>query len=103
MIVRHLRQQQVILVCSESDCKKNGCKKVCAALKAEVQAQGLKGEIRVQKTKCLGHCKHGPNVMVYPASILYSGVRKSDAQQIVADAANLGTAFPKKAIKRAAV
>lgn len=87
MIVRRLRQDQVILVCSESDCKKNGCKRVCQALKDEVQAQGLKGQIRVQKTKCLGHCKHGPNVMVYPASILYSDVKKADAQEIVQIAA----------------
>lgn len=88
MIIRQLPQDQVILVCSGEDCRKHGAKRVWDAIKEALRGQGLRGSVRLHRTKCMGHCKHAPNVMAYPSSELYSGVKKSDVAAIVAE---LGT------------
>ncbi len=88
MGLRRLREENVILVCSESDCKENGCRKVCKRLKQELAERGLTDTIQVRRVGCLGDCKKGPNVLVYPSSEMYSGVRKRDVSRIVEDAAS---------------
>jgi NADH:ubiquinone oxidoreductase subunit E len=55
-----------VLVCKGGDCKKRGSKAVRSALKDELRAEGMKRDVRVDSTDCLGLCKHGPNLVVYP-------------------------------------
>lgn len=38
--------------------------------------------IAVTYSGCLGPCDHGPNVLVYPEGVLYSGVAVSDVAEI---------------------
>lgn len=52
-------------------------------LKAEVEARGWQGRVRVSSTGCLGVCARGPNVMLYPQGIWWNQVRLADAEEIL--------------------
>ena len=76
-----------VLVCTGGDCKKRGAKEASKAIKDEIRAEGLLGDIRIDTTGCLGLCKHGPNVVVYdgaePGGAWYVGLRKADVPEVV--------------------
>lgn len=54
-----------------------------ASLKTAVAERGWKGRVRISDSGCLGLCDHGPNVMIYPQKIWFSGVTASDAPAIL--------------------
>jgi (2Fe-2S) ferredoxin len=72
-----------VLVCKGGDCKKRGSKAVRKALKDELRAEGLNRDVRVDSTDCLGLCKHGPNLVIYPSGTWYLGVAKQDVPEVV--------------------
>ena len=72
-----------VLVCKGGDCKKRGAKAVCKALKDELRAEGLNRDVRVDSVDCLGLCKHGPNLIVYPGGTWYLGVVEQDVPEVV--------------------
>lgn len=76
-----------MFVCTGSDCKKRGAKETRKAIKSEVRAEGLLGEVRLDTVDCLGFCKHGPNAIIYdganPKGTWYLGLRESDAPEVV--------------------
>lgn len=72
-----------VLVCTSGDCKKRGAKDVRKALKDELRSAGLLGEVRIDTVDCLGLCKHGPNVVVYPRGTWYLGLEEDDVPEIV--------------------
>ena len=67
-----------VLVCKGGDCKKHGAKAVRKALKDELRAEGMNRDVRVDSVDCLGLCKHGPNLIVYPGGTWYLGVIEQD-------------------------
>jgi len=73
-----------VLVCNGGDCKKRGSKEIRAALKGELRAAGMNRDVRVDCVGCLGLCKHGPNVVVYPSGTWYLGLEEEDVPEIVA-------------------
>lgn len=42
---------------------------------------GLK--IRAQKSGCLGICKYGPTIAIYPEGVFYVNVQKDDVTEII--------------------
>jgi (2Fe-2S) ferredoxin len=72
-----------VLVCTGGDCKKRGAKDVRKALKSELRSEGLLGEVRIDTVDCLGLCKHGPNVVVYPEGTWYLGLRGEDVPAVI--------------------
>jgi (2Fe-2S) ferredoxin len=72
-----------VLVCKGGDCKKRGSKTVRSALKDELRAQGMNRDVRVDSVECLGLCKHGPNLVVYPGGTWYLGVTENDVPKVV--------------------
>jgi (2Fe-2S) ferredoxin len=72
-----------VLVCKGGDCKKRGSKTVCGALKNELRAQGMNRDVRIDSVDCLGLCKHGPNLVVYPDGTWYLGVTEEDVPGMV--------------------
>jgi NADH:ubiquinone oxidoreductase subunit F (NADH-binding)/(2Fe-2S) ferredoxin/Pyruvate/2-oxoacid:ferredoxin oxidoreductase delta subunit len=52
-------------------------------LEAEVQKQGLAGEVQVIRTGCQGFCAQGPIVIVQPEGIFYCGVNQKSAAHLV--------------------
>ena len=72
-----------VLICRGGDCKKRGSKAVRGALKDELRAEGMNRDVRVDTVDCLGLCKHGPNVVVYPGGTWYLGVVEDDVPELV--------------------
>ena len=64
-------------------CCARGSIQVIEALRREIAARKL--EDRVQVTTCgsLGLCERGPNIVVYPEGVWYSGVTPADVPELV--------------------
>lgn len=56
---------------------------VHAALKAETEAAGLRGPVRINRSGCFSQCGNGPMVVVYPEGVWYAAVSPADAREIV--------------------
>lgn len=41
------------------------------------------GEIRINASGCLGRCKHGPTMVVYPEAVWYTYATREDIEEIV--------------------
>ncbi len=63
-------------------CSVRGSGKVLEALRREIGARGLDAEIQITTCGSLGLCEHGPNMIVYPEGVWYSGVAPGDVPEI---------------------
>src|SRR5512133_1851688 len=64
-------------------CPARGSMKTIDALRAEIGRQGLLNEVQLTTCGSLGLCERGPNMVVYPDGIWYSGVTPADVPEIV--------------------
>src|ERR1035441_6181582 len=64
-------------------CSCHGSAQVIDALRREIVTHGLEDEVQVTVCGSLGMCDHGPNMIVYPDGIWYSGVGPADVPEIV--------------------
>lgn len=64
-------------------CRANGAPKVIDALRAAVGRAGLADEVLITVTGSMGMCERGPNLVVYPDGVWYSGVGPEDVPEIV--------------------
>ena len=78
-----------VFVCTQEKPKDVPC---CAAstsaavleeLNNELAACGLRDEVQVTTTNCMGTCENGPVVLTYPEGIWYSKVTPRDVRDIV--------------------
>ncbi len=78
-----------IYICSQTkpegapSCTANGSLAVIDAMRREIAQQGLSAEVQVTTCGSLGLCTRGPNMVVYPEGVWYSGVKPADVTQIV--------------------
>jgi len=63
-------------------CLSKGSDKILNYMKARVKELGLKS-IRINKAGCLGACKHGPTVVVYPQGDWYTVQSVQEAEKII--------------------
>lgn len=89
-----------VLVCKGGDCKKRGSGPVRKVLKDELRAAGMNREVRVDAVGCLGLCKHGPNVIVYPSGTWYVGIDEADVPEVVSSHLRDGEPVPHLAAER---
>jgi (2Fe-2S) ferredoxin/predicted O-methyltransferase YrrM len=64
-------------------CSARGSRQVVDALRAEVAAQQLADQVQITACGSLGLCERGPNMVVYPEGVWYSGVCAEDVPEIV--------------------
>ncbi len=84
--------EKIVFVCTNeraSDgppcCAGRGAVNIHASLKARVKALGLGKVLRVSKSGCQNRCTLGPNIMVFPDNVWYSGVTEEDLDTIVGE------------------
>jgi (2Fe-2S) ferredoxin len=75
--------RHLLLVCTGSSCRKEGADGVVSACRAECKERGLRGEVHVVRTRCLGRCDDACNVVVMPDGAWYGGVTAKGARRIV--------------------
>ena len=56
---------------------------VLDALNQELAARGLRDEVQVTTTNCMGTCENGPVLLAYPEGVWYSKVTPQDVPEIV--------------------
>jgi len=49
----------------------------------EFQSRNLWADFLLTNTGCLGPCSAGPTVLVYPDSVMYSGVTPGDVPELI--------------------
>lgn len=54
-----------------------------AEFKKQLNDVKSEGKIRAQKSGCLGICKYGPTIAIYPEGVFYVGVKKEDVTEII--------------------
>ena len=64
-------------------CNAKGSARVIETLRKEVLAAGLGNDVQITTCGSLGLCERGPNMIVYPEGIWYSGVTEDDVPVIV--------------------
>ena len=64
-------------------CSQRGSAAVLDALRKDLAAQNLLGEVQVTTCGSLGLCERGPNMVVYPEGVWYSGVQVGDIPELV--------------------
>jgi len=64
-------------------CADDNSELVKATLKRVVEERGWKGKVRVSMSGCMGLCATGPNVVIYPQKVLFTGVSPDDVESIV--------------------
>jgi len=64
-------------------CRARGSEKTIGALRREVASQGLGDSVQITACGSIGLCENGPNLVVYPEGVWYSGVGSEDAAEIV--------------------
>lgn len=64
-------------------CIASGSAAVLDALNKELAAAGLRDEVQVTTTNCMGTCENGPVMIAYPGAIWYSKVTPADVREIV--------------------
>ena len=72
-----------VLVCNASHCTQKGANDVAMQLRREVLKRGLDDQILVNNCGTIDLCDIGPNIVVYPDNIIYSGVQKQDVAALV--------------------
>ena len=68
-----------------SCCHGRGSAAVLEALRREIGARGLVDQVQVTTCGSLGLCGRGPNMVVYPDGVWYSGVSVADVPEIVSE------------------
>ena len=66
-------------------CNQHGATQMAAYLKEQLQAKDLfgPGKIRVSTSGCMGRCKAGPWLVVYPDAIWYRYDSEADIDRII--------------------
>ena len=69
----------------KKSCEQAHASDICKYTKKRVKKEGLsgKGGIRVNKSGCLGRCKLGPCLVIYPEGIWYTYKDTNDIDEIV--------------------
>src|ERR671911_1536600 len=72
-----------VLACTASHCAAKGANDVLMLLRREVLRRGLDKSILVNNCGTIDLCDIGPNIVVYPDGVIYSGVTKSNIPELV--------------------
>lgn len=82
------RTTKHVLACTAAHCTAKGANDVLMLLRREVMKRGLDKEILVNNCGTIDLCDIGPNIVVYPDNVIYSGVTKADVPELVDALAN---------------
>lgn len=84
------RPERHVFICTQSrpgghprgSCAEKGCAEVADALFSRMQVKPLWGKVTITQSGCFGPCDQGPNILVYPEGVMYTGVKPEDVEAI---------------------
>ncbi len=74
--------KKYVFVCVNVDCRTKGAGKVLERLQDRLDGNACPN-VELRQYMCFGGCHDGPNVVIYPDRVWYSGVQENDADNIV--------------------
>ena len=82
------KYERHIFICvndrDEGDCcAKKGAEDIVKALRDYVNKNGLFNKYNITRSKCLGHCAHGPTIAIYPEGFIFRKVSIDDTKKII--------------------
>jgi len=83
-------------------CSAHGSAKLIDLLRAEIHKNGLDDSVQVTTCGSLGLCERGPNMVVYPEGVWYSGLTADNIPEIVGEHFQKGNIVERLANKDAA-
>src|SRR5690554_724788 len=72
-----------VCVCGGGGCLSSSCTEIARLLEEEMVRLGIREEIKLVKTGCMGPCSLGPVMIVYPQGIFYCKLKPEDIPEIV--------------------
>jgi (2Fe-2S) ferredoxin len=66
----------------KGSCTERNCRPMVEEFVQQLIARNLQDTIAITTTSCLGPCRYGPNVLVYPDGVMYGKVTKEDVTTI---------------------
>lgn len=72
-----------VLICTASHCMQKGANNVAGRLRIECKRRGLDRDVLVNTCDSIDLCDIGPNIVVYPEGVIYSGVQVADLKEIL--------------------
>jgi len=85
IIAKKKPKKHVISVCISTGCVALGAREVISALEEELEKRGLKDDVEVKETGCVGFCEQGPRITICPQEICYFKVKPEDVPEIVSE------------------
>ena len=67
----------------KGSCGESGSNDLLMALTDAVEQHELFETVKVNSANCLGPCRSGPTIVVYPENVWYAGVKARDVAEIV--------------------
>lgn len=85
------RPERHVFVCMQErppghprgSCASRDCKAIYEEFYYQWQQRELWGRYKLTHSGCIGPCKEGPNVLVYPEGVMYSHVTAADVASII--------------------
>ncbi len=81
MVLRVRPEERHILFCGGVPCLSMGCQQVKEAVLRELEEHELR--IKVLEAGCIGKCKLGPTLIIYPEGVIYRKINEENAREIV--------------------
>jgi (2Fe-2S) ferredoxin len=72
-----------VVACEGTSCRDRGSRDVVRTLRRRLAERGLAEEVRVTTATCLDLCGGGPNLVVYPDGVWYTGLSPRRVARIV--------------------
>ena len=73
-----------VLICTGPRCGgERGSARIRQEIRREFVRQGIPATVKDTECLCFGLCTYGPNVIIYPDAVVYSGVTPKDVAEIV--------------------
>ena len=85
ILTKRSSEKARISVCAGAGCLATGARKVIDAFSAEIEKEGLEGDVCVKGTGCPGFCERGPIVVIDPEQTCYLQVTPQDVPEIIAE------------------
>ena len=77
--------ERYLLLCGGVPCQSLQCRQVKEAVEKELHEHGLEEKVRILETGCIGNCKLGPSLIVYPEGVVYRRLKPENAREIIAE------------------